>query len=51
MLTRLSFSDLLSLFTISSCVVSMRYHPLLAARAQNVPYIPIGSDIKLREFG
>ena len=51
MLTRLSFSDLLSLFSISSCVVSMRYHPLLAARAQNVPYIPIGSDIKLREFG
>ena len=50
-LTRLSFSDLLAVFLRVRCVISMRYHPLLAARAQNVPYIPIGSDGKLKEFG
>lgn len=49
-LSRLSFSDLLSLFPFASCVISMRYHPLLASRSLSVPYISIGNDIKLKEF-
>ena len=49
-LAKLSFSDILALFPLSSCVISTRYHPLLAARAQNVPYVSVGSDGKLKEF-
>ena len=46
----LSFSDLLSIFKMAKCVISMRYHPLLAARTSSVPYLPIGSDPKIEEF-
>ena len=46
----ISFSDLLALFPYAQCVISMRYHPLLAARACSVPFIPIGNDSKLLEF-
>ena len=50
LLSSLSFSDLLSIFPFSRCVISMRYHPLLAARSCSVPLIPIGSDSKIKEF-
>ena len=50
LLSSLSFSDLLALFPFSRCVISMRYHPLLAARSCDVPFIPIGSDSKIKEF-
>ena len=50
MLSSLSFSDLLSLFSSAECVISMRYHPLLAARVSSVPTLPIGFDPKIAEF-
>ena len=50
LLSNLSFSDLLAIFPRASLVVSMRYHPLLAARTVSTPLLPIGSDIKLLEF-
>ena len=46
----LSFSDLLSIFAFSSCVISMRYHPLLAASICSVPSVVVGSDPKIDEF-
>lgn len=46
----LSFSDLLAVTTLSHYVISMRYHPLLAARYLSVPFLAIGEDIKLKEF-
>lgn len=46
----ISFSDLLGILPYAQCVISMRYHPLLAARACSVPFIPIGNDSKLSEF-
>ena len=45
-----SFSDLLAIFPLAECVISMRYHPLLAARTLSVPFIPIGNDGKILEF-
>lgn len=50
LLSSVSFADLLALFPFSRCVISMRYHPLLAARACSVPFVPIGSDAKIKEF-
>ena len=50
MLSNLTFSDLLSLLPFSSLVISMRYHPLLAARTLRLPLIAVGDDIKLSEF-
>ena len=50
LLSSISFADLLAIFPFSRCVISMRYHPLLAARACSIPYVPIGSDAKIREF-
>lgn len=50
LLSDISFSDLLSIFPLSRCVISMRYHPLLAARFCSVPLVPIGSDSKIKEF-
>ena len=49
-LQNLSFSDLLSIFPFAKCVISMRYHPLLAARVCFVPFVAIGSDSKIEEF-
>ena len=49
-LQNLTFSDLLSIFPFAKCVISMRYHPLLAARVSSVPFFPIGSDSKIEEF-
>ena len=49
-LSNLTFSDLLSLLPFSSLVISMRYHPLLAARTLRLPLIAVGDDIKLSEF-
>lgn len=49
-LSNLTFSDLLSLLPLSSLVISMRYHPLLAARTLNLPFLAVGDDIKLSEF-
>ena len=46
----MSFSDLLSIFPFSKFVISMRYHPLLAARFCSVEHLPIGSDPKIEEF-
>lgn len=50
MLQSLTFSDLLALILRSHYVISMRYHPLLAARALRIPFLAIGDDIKLKEF-
>lgn len=50
LLSDVSFSDLLSVFPFARCVISMRYHPLLAARFCSVPFLPIGSDSKIKEF-
>ena len=49
-LFHVTFSDLLAIFPLARFVISMRYHPLLAARASNTPYLPIGDDPKLGEF-
>lgn len=46
----LSFSELLSIFSLAKCVISMRYHPLLAARICSTEAIVIGSDPKIEEF-
>ena len=46
----LSFSDLLSIFSLSKALISMRYHPLLAARLNSLTMFPIGSDPKIDEF-
>ena len=45
-----SFSDLLAVFPFAKCVISMRYHPLLVARACSVDFLAIGSDSKIDEF-
>ena len=45
-----SFSELLSIFPFAKFVISMRYHPLLAARVCSTPYLPIGDDSKIKEF-
>ena len=50
MISNISFSDLLAIFPHVKCVISMRYHPLLAARACLVDFIAIGLDSKLDEF-
>ena len=50
LLTDLSFSDLLSILPLAHLTISMRYHPLLAARTSSCPLLPIGSDPKLEEF-
>lgn len=50
MISNISFSDLLAIFPYVKCVISMRYHPLLAARACSVEFLSIGSDSKLDEF-
>lgn len=49
-LPRLTFSDLLALLPLTQAVISMRYHPLLASRALNIPFHAVGDDIKLAEF-
>ncbi len=49
-LQNLCFSDLLALLPLTKSALSMRYHPLLAARATATPLIAIGSDPKLEEF-
>ena len=49
-ISRVTFSDLLVIFSFARCVISMRYHPLLAARVCSVPMLPIGDDPKLEEF-
>ena len=45
-----SFSDLLAIFPYSKFVVSMRYHPLLAARLCGVDVTVVGDDPKIDEF-
>ena len=50
LLNDLCFSDLLALLPFSKLTLSMRYHPLLAARATASPYLAVGSDPKLAEF-
>lgn len=49
-LTDITFPDLLAIVGMAKRVVSMRYHPLLAARERKVPLLAIGSDVKLKEF-
>ena len=49
-LTDITFSDLLALLPLSKLTLSMRYHPLLAAKTACSPFISIGSDSKLKEF-
>ena len=46
----ITFSDLLQILRLSRLTISMRYHPLLAARASRSPFCAIGSDLKLSEF-
>ena len=49
-LSHLTFSDLLAIFPLARFVISMRYHPLLAARTCGISYLPIGDDPKLWEL-
>lgn len=45
-----TYADLLAILPLAKSVISMRYHPLLAARTVKCRYTVIGCDPKLNEF-
>lgn len=46
-LQELSFSDLIAIMPHASFLISMRFHPLLAAKQLSIPSVSIGNDPKL----